>query len=665
MNQRRRNPTGILTAALAAVTAWLALGSVTAPAQQFTTLIHFTNVWRYDQSGRELGTAWRTNDYDDSAWLAGPGLLGNDSSQPFPYFPLSVGTPLTISSTTTTYYFRASFQFTSDSTGLSLIASNLVDGGCVVYLNGQEAGRIRVQMGQNASTTPPGPPSEGAIEPLSITNLSLLRQGENLMAVEVHRASSFTVLSTDLMWGMKLMAIRQTPLAITNQPQDATVIAGATVTLNVGVSGGPAFYQWQRNGVNLPSGANSTYSIPNAQLTDAGEYRVIVTNAVSAATSRVATVTVFADTIGPKLLAAIGDNRQPGGSGTFGSHTINVLFDEPVSNSVAGAGARNPNNYTVTRPGTTNTVPILSVLYSTALGALLTMDATDPDWLPGGEYVLTVNHVRDTRGNAVAPNSQIAVAWLRTTNISLAESIWSFHTSAVFDPGVYDLPWQSTNFIEGPWWAQGQGLFCGGPVLLTPCFGAFRTETGFQPEPSLFRTTFVWPTNWPPVTTLNVSTIFDDGLVLYLNGVEIWRGNMPAGVTVFTRANAAASTCHTNLSLSVTNLFPGTNWLAAAVAQSSVTGDGDSVFGLNHVGASAPFAPPLPESPPPVLNVSPPGANAIRLSWVGGGYALESATNLSLGTASYPAGPWQHVPNMSNPYTNRFDDTQRYFRLKK
>jgi hypothetical protein len=276
-----------------------------------------------------------------------------------------------------------------------------------------------------------------------------------------------------------------------------------------------------------------------------------------------------------------------------------------------------------------------------------------------------VNNVRDTRGNVIAPGSQVAVAWLRATNVSLAESIWSFHTSAVFDPGVYDLPWQSTNFIEGPWWAQGQGLFCGGPVLLTPCFGAFRTETGFQPEPSLFRTTFVWPANWPAVTTLNVSTIFDDGLVLYLNGVEIWRGNMPAAVTAFTRANAAASTCHTNLSIAVTNLFPGTNWLAAAVAQSSVGNEGDSVFGLNHVGAIAPFAPPLPESSPPVLNVSPPGANSIRLSWVGGGYALESATNLNLGAASYPFGPWQQVPNLSNPYTNRLEESHRFFRLKK
>ena len=45
-------------------------------AQQITTLIQFTNAWKFDQSGLEPGTAWRTNDFDDSAWPTGAGLLG-------------------------------------------------------------------------------------------------------------------------------------------------------------------------------------------------------------------------------------------------------------------------------------------------------------------------------------------------------------------------------------------------------------------------------------------------------------------------------------------------------------------------------------------------------------------------------------------------------------
>lgn len=48
-------------------------------AQEFTTLLQFTNVWKYNQDGLELGPSWRTNDYDDAAWPQGRGLLGFES----------------------------------------------------------------------------------------------------------------------------------------------------------------------------------------------------------------------------------------------------------------------------------------------------------------------------------------------------------------------------------------------------------------------------------------------------------------------------------------------------------------------------------------------------------------------------------------------------------
>ena len=193
-----------------------------------------------------------------------------------------------------------------------------------------------------------------------------------------------------------------------------------------------------------------------------------------------------------------------------------------------------------------------------------------------------------------------------------------------------------------------------------------RLKQQYEPEPSLFRTTFLWPTNWPRSLQLRFATIYDDGLVLYLNGMEIWRTNMAsAPVTAQTRAISAAASCNTNLSLTVTNLLPGTNWLAAAAVQSVIVFGSFSVFGVERILGTAPFAITLPEASPPMLNVTSRGTNAVRLSWTGPGYALESATNLNLGSASYPLGPWQEVPNMSNPYTNSLAGPARFFRLKK
>ena len=64
-----------------------------------------TSVWRYDQSGNDLGTAWRELAYDDQGWAEGPGLFGRDGADQF-------GTPWTVGGRIT-YYLRK--QFTWDS----------------------------------------------------------------------------------------------------------------------------------------------------------------------------------------------------------------------------------------------------------------------------------------------------------------------------------------------------------------------------------------------------------------------------------------------------------------------------------------------------------------------------------------------------------------------
>ncbi len=52
--------------------------------------------------------------------------------------------------------------------------------------------------------------------------------------------------------------------------------------------------------------------------------------------------------------------------------------------------------------------------------------------------------------------------------------------------------------------------------------------------------------------------------------------------------------------------------------------------------------------------------------WAGPGFALESTTNLSLGSGSHPFGPWLEVTNMSNPYTNVVSPgSDVFFRLKR
>ncbi|PWU11255.1 MAG: hypothetical protein C5B50_23760 [Verrucomicrobia bacterium] len=79
--------------------------------------------------------------------------------------------------------------------------------------------------------------------------------------------------------------------------QPASQTDSVTATANFAVSAGgsqPLYYQWWFNGSNLLAGATSSIlTLPNLQLSQAGSYRVVVSNAVGSTTSSNAILTVI------------------------------------------------------------------------------------------------------------------------------------------------------------------------------------------------------------------------------------------------------------------------------------------------------------------------------------------------------------------------------------
>ena len=66
----------------------------------------------------------------------------------------------------------------------------------------------------------------------------------------------------------------------TIQPTSQTVLQGATATFYAGANACPApNYQWYFNGVSIPGAWGSSFQIPNAQLTNAGTYWAVLSNA--------------------------------------------------------------------------------------------------------------------------------------------------------------------------------------------------------------------------------------------------------------------------------------------------------------------------------------------------------------------------------------------------
>jgi hypothetical protein len=84
------------------------------------------------------------------------------------------------------------------------------------------------------------------------------------------------------------------PPTVVVSPATATGYSGASFTFTASAIGTPTLnYQWQYDGNNLSGANGATFTISNAQPTNAGLYRVIVSNAEGSATSSVSPLTII------------------------------------------------------------------------------------------------------------------------------------------------------------------------------------------------------------------------------------------------------------------------------------------------------------------------------------------------------------------------------------
>jgi len=123
-----------------------------------------------------------------------------------------------------------------------------------------------------------------------------------LTNIQTADAGVYTVIITNIAGSVTssnaLLVITTIPV-ITNQPQHRTVNLGDDAAFTVGATGpGPLDYQWRFNATNIPGATNAAYTRTNAQLADAGNFTVVVTNSFGSTTSSVAVLTVNEPTTG-------------------------------------------------------------------------------------------------------------------------------------------------------------------------------------------------------------------------------------------------------------------------------------------------------------------------------------------------------------------------------
>ena len=176
------------------------------------TLIATGSSWRWSTAS-DLGIAWREQAYGDGSWSTGNAPLGHGAEQGV------LGTD--VGGSETTAYFRQSFVIVdvADYSGLRLRYRR--DDGIAVYLNGtllhlENLPSSFIDHDTNALVAVTGAEAT-EFQELELP-ASLLRDGSNLIAVEVHTVAD----DSDLGFDMELLGLRSDPVTGTLVPSRAS-----------------------------------------------------------------------------------------------------------------------------------------------------------------------------------------------------------------------------------------------------------------------------------------------------------------------------------------------------------------------------------------------------------------------------------------------------------
>jgi len=151
------------------------------------TVIPMNSVWKYwDKSGVPAAN-WHTSAYNDDAWSSGPAQIGYGNKGEV----TRVGYGPDANNKYPTTYFRRTFTINNLAYKDNFEVTVFVDDGAAVYINGTEIGRFNLPSGTLTFNTYTLNFNDGEYATFSVSK-NLLKEGENLIAVEVHQCNATT-----------------------------------------------------------------------------------------------------------------------------------------------------------------------------------------------------------------------------------------------------------------------------------------------------------------------------------------------------------------------------------------------------------------------------------------------------------------------------------------
>jgi len=162
------------------------------------TVIPMNSVWKYWDKNGIPAANWNTSGYNDASWNSGPAQLGYGDKEGREATVLGYGPDP--NNKYPTAYFRKAFTVTDLANKNNFEFTVFVDDGAAAYINGTEIGRYNLPAGTLTFNTYTLTWNDGEYATFSVPK-SLLKEGDNLIAVEVHQTSG---TSSDLIFNASL-----------------------------------------------------------------------------------------------------------------------------------------------------------------------------------------------------------------------------------------------------------------------------------------------------------------------------------------------------------------------------------------------------------------------------------------------------------------------------
>ena len=497
-----------------------------------TNLLPVAKVWRYNESGADLGPNWHKSPNPvGGSWNSGPGALAYETSAHTVPFGTNLAFPGLNNPYVVTYYFETEFDLATPlaSAISALKLRHAIDDGAVFYLNGTEIFRHNMPAGTITAATLATVNAEAPALSASIPVPSAaLVPGTNRLSVEVHQFASG---NSDVVFGAELDIENFAP-----------------------VPGAPPALRFNE----IPGATDPSYWI---ELINAGASSIDTTGIIiTAANDPLRQFSLPASSLAPGALLLIpGESLgfRPAESEKlflFSPARAQLLDSRPQTGRLRGRSAERANAWlypTAPTPGAPNT-------FSFTNAVVISEIQYNPPVLP-----------------AVADRP----ATYQSTTVIDHGALWRYNAaddSLPADWATFPHP------VEGNWKSAPSPLGVESatlPVQLATVLTPYNPATityYFEREFS------VTAAQIAAAESIELTHLVDDGAVFYLNGAELGsRFTMPSGPigpeTLAVPGIADASLV--TVLIPTSSLVPGTNRISVEVHQNAIDSN-DVVFSL-------------------------------------------------------------------------------------